>query len=357
MARARRRARRRRRWCWRRPTEGRSGAASSIAAGRCRRSRRGACAGSCSVPCARRLRRCHGVRALGRCWRRRSPCSAPRRGGASSSAAAFRSRSPCRARRARCRPGLWLLPLASAGLRLSDGAPGATRRSFRLPRRARRARATACRSTAARPRSMPAAASAPPSLELRREYPEARPGRHRVELAAPHRLCMALPLCARPSRRHLGAPTGRRSHWSICSSDPRAWPVPPPRPQRELRTGAWLASLEFEIATLVPQHSARRRRRRRSGSIARRFAARRREPLTRGRTLSRQPPFVGALAGILLACRLAALEAALLAGAAWSSSTASSSCRMVVVLSLMVCSSLIGERYTTHDARTTRRAA
>ena len=75
--------------------------------------------------------------------------------------------------------------------------------------------------------------------------------------------------------------------------------APPPRRRSELRPGAWLASLEFEIATLVPEHVLEGATDAASGSTGRRFA-RRGLSRRRAQAPSRQPPLWGRLPGFFL---------------------------------------------------------
>jgi hypothetical protein len=69
--------------------------------------------------------------------------------------------------------------------------------------------------------SMPAAASRAGLLELRREYPEAALGRHRMELAALARCRGALPLRAHPARRFWSADWFALRSSSTSSQRPR----------------------------------------------------------------------------------------------------------------------------------------
>ena len=119
-------------------------------------------------------------------------------------------------------------------------AAGAARLRLSLARLARRAALSDADRRAARPRGTRSA-----RRRLGRARCRLRPGRragraaprvsgcgarrHRMELAAAHRLRVALPLRARPARRSLVARLVAATRWSISSSGRRAWSAPPPR--------------------------------------------------------------------------------------------------------------------------------
>ena len=239
--------------CRRRPIAARSGAASSTAAGRCRRF---AAWAACWVvfAVAARARRAAG----------RRPSSSPALLGA---ALALLGATPLAARLHRLRlsalvrgvgprrrrAGLGLAAAAGAA-RLASirGAPGATRRSSRRRRGALRGLA-APSPLADGARVLDAGCGLGDGLrELRREYPRAALAGIEWSWPLRARLRAALPLRARAARRHVGGGlVGLRPGLS-SSSGPRAWQRAADKAGRELKPGAWLASLEFEIVTQQP---------------------------------------------------------------------------------------------------------
>ena len=86
-------------------------------------------------------------------------------------------------------------------------------------------------------------------VELRREYPRRRARRHRMELAALARRRGALPLCAQFGAATCGARTGRGFALVYLFQRPESMARAAAKAAHELRPGAWLASLEFEIAS------------------------------------------------------------------------------------------------------------
>ena len=268
-----------------------------------------------------------GARA-GRCLRRRRP----RRRGAR---ADRRDAVATRLRRLRLsalvrRPVGQRRRAAGVGLAAAAGAarassircaPGATRRSSR-PRPARCAASRkAFRSRRARPCSMPAAASAPAWSSCAASIRDA--ALEGIEWSWP--LWLACALRAAASRASGAATSGARD-WSRFAlvylfQRPESMARAAAKAAHELQPGAWLASLEFEIATLQPQlvlDSADGRR-----------VWLYRAPFRRARAEApaRSAALVGALAGVLLARRLAALEAALLPGSLGRRAQCALACR------------------------------
>ena len=210
--------------CWPGPRAGRlSRAAARSAARRCA----GRARGRAALGVALRLLGRDAVAA--RLHRRRLPALARRR----------------RAWPARCRPGpgccrsrCWRCVYPMRHLARRAAVPDARRRAARPRATLRRCRpAPAC--------SMPAAAWATRCVELRREYPSARAARPRVELAAAPRLRLALPLRATVRRADIWAADWSGYDLVYLFQRPESMPRAAAKAARELRPGAWLASLEF----------------------------------------------------------------------------------------------------------------
>ena len=187
-------------------------------------------------------------------------------------------------------------------------------------------------------------------VELRREYPQARLSG--IERSWPLRLACAL-RCrfARIGRADMWA-----ADWSACDlvylfQRPESMQRAADKARREIAAGAWLASLEFEIAALVPERVLAAPLAGAALALSSAVPARRR---LIARAASRRPAaHVPAPAEVLLATATAALR---------GSASPRGSCIVGSFLSPSAATTaavrarlLISRRTVTHDARTPRR--